>query len=130
MSGEGVGQRALLTRLQHDPEAWVGMLRVAARFTRYSPSNVLLLWMRAELRGVTLSRVAGYRGLQAMGRHVVKARARSPFGRGYRNRRSAKNHLDGDVTAVGRNQTRRSTPEFSISPAHSREIFGLANSVG
>ena len=53
-------------------EAWVGMLRVAARFTRYSPTNVLLLWMQAEQRGVTLSRVAGYRAWQAMGRQVVK----------------------------------------------------------
>ena len=53
-------------------EAWVGMLRVAAKFTRYSPSNVLLLWMQAEQRGVTLSRVAGYRAWQAMGRQVVK----------------------------------------------------------
>jgi hypothetical protein len=41
--------------------AWVAMLRVAARFTRYSPTNRLLLWMQAEQRGVTLSRVAGYR---------------------------------------------------------------------
>ena len=53
-------------------EAWVRMLRVAARFTRYSPTNVLLLWMQAEQRGVTLSRVAGYRAWQAMGRQVVK----------------------------------------------------------
>jgi antirestriction protein ArdC len=48
------------------------MLRVAERFTRYSPSNVLLLWMQAEQRGVALSRVAGYRAWQAMGRQVVK----------------------------------------------------------
>jgi antirestriction protein ArdC len=33
---------------------------------------VLLLWMQAEQRGVTLSRVAGYRAWQGMGRHVVK----------------------------------------------------------
>jgi hypothetical protein len=39
-------------------EAWVRMLRVAAKFTRYSPTNVLLLWMQAKQRGVTLSRVA------------------------------------------------------------------------
>jgi hypothetical protein len=49
------------------------MLRVAARFTRYSPNNVLLLWMQAEQRGVSLSRVAGYRAWQAMGRQVVKS---------------------------------------------------------
>ena len=52
--------------------AWVAMLRVAARFTRYSATNVLLLWMQAEQRGVTLSRVAGYRAWQAMGRQVAK----------------------------------------------------------
>ena len=28
-------------------EAWLGMLRVSARFTRYSPTNCLLLWMQA-----------------------------------------------------------------------------------
>jgi hypothetical protein len=49
------------------------MLQVAARFTRYSiADNVLLLWMQAEQRGVSLSRVAGYRAWQAMGRQVVK----------------------------------------------------------
>jgi antirestriction protein ArdC len=53
-------------------EAWVRMLRVAARFTRYSPTNVLLLWMQAEQRGVSLSQVAGYRAWQEMGRQVVK----------------------------------------------------------
>lgn len=52
--------------------AWVRMLRVAARFHRYSANNVLLLWMQAEQRGVTLTRVAGYRAWQGMGRQVVK----------------------------------------------------------
>lgn len=53
-------------------EAWLRMLAVSARFTRYSPKNVLLLWMQAEQRGVSLSQVAGYRAWQAMGRQVVK----------------------------------------------------------
>jgi hypothetical protein len=53
-------------------QAWLRMLRVSARFTRYSANNVLLLWMQAEQRGVDLSRVAGYRAWQAMGRQVVK----------------------------------------------------------
>jgi antirestriction protein ArdC len=48
------------------------MLRVAARFTRYSAPNVLLLWMQAQQRGVSLSRVAGYRVWQALGRQVLK----------------------------------------------------------
>ena len=48
------------------------MLTVSARLTRYSPTNFLFLWMQAEQRGVTLSRVAGYRAWQAMGRQVVK----------------------------------------------------------
>jgi hypothetical protein len=38
----------------------------------YFPQNVLLLWMQAEQRGVTLSRVAGYRAWQALGRQVRK----------------------------------------------------------
>src|SRR5689334_5482660 len=45
-------------------EAWLRMLRVSARFSRYSANNVLLLWMQAEQRGVSLSRVAGYRAWQ------------------------------------------------------------------
>ena len=53
-------------------EAWLGMLRVAAQFTRHSANNALLLWMQAEQRGVPLSRVAGYRTWQAVGRQVVK----------------------------------------------------------
>lgn len=53
-------------------EAWLAMLRVSAQFTRYSAKNVLMLWMQAEDRGVTLSRVAGYRAWQSMGRQVVK----------------------------------------------------------
>src|SRR5690349_14713124 len=53
-------------------EAWLSMLRVSARFSRYSPTNCLLLWMQAEQRGVTLSRVAGYGAWQAMGRQVVQ----------------------------------------------------------
>jgi len=52
--------------------AWVAMLRMSARFTRYSPTNALMLWMQAQQRGVTLSRVAGYRAWQAMGRQVVR----------------------------------------------------------
>jgi hypothetical protein len=42
-------------------EASLRMLRVSARFTRYSANNVLLLWMQAEQRGVAFSRVASYR---------------------------------------------------------------------
>lgn len=53
-------------------EAWLSMLQVAARFTKYSPKNVILLWLQAEQRGVTLSRVAGYRAWQNMGRQVIK----------------------------------------------------------
>jgi hypothetical protein len=34
--------------------------------------DVLPLWMQTEQRGVSLSRVAGYRAWQAMGRQVVK----------------------------------------------------------
>lgn len=53
-------------------ETWLSMLKVSARFTRYSPNNVLLLWMQAEERGVPLTRVAGYRTWQQLGRQVKK----------------------------------------------------------
>jgi antirestriction protein ArdC len=52
--------------------AWVEMLKFSAQFTNYSPTNCLLLWLQAEQRGVTLTRVAGYRKWQSLGRQVVK----------------------------------------------------------
>src|SRR4051812_1671576 len=58
---------------------WLAMLRVSARFTRYSANNVLLLWMQAAQRDVTLTRVAGYRAWQAMGRQVVKGASSFAF---------------------------------------------------
>lgn len=52
--------------------AWLRMLKVSAKFTKYSPMNVLYLWMQAQMRGVELTRVAGYRTWQAMGRQVER----------------------------------------------------------
>ena len=49
---------------------WLEAMAVAARFHEYSFGNWLLLWSEAEERGVTLSRVAGYRTWQRLGRHV------------------------------------------------------------
>lgn len=57
--------------------AWVAMLRVAARFTRYNPNNALLLWMQSEQRGVTLTRVAGYGVWQAWDGRWSRAPGRS-----------------------------------------------------
>ena len=48
--------------------AWVAMLQVTARFIRYSSNNAVLSWLQAEQRGVTLTRVAGYRAWLALGR--------------------------------------------------------------
>ena len=53
-------------------DAWLAMLKVSTRFTNYSANNVLLLWMQALDRGVELTRVAGYKTWQTMGRQVVK----------------------------------------------------------
>lgn len=49
-------------------ERWQAMLAVAARFTRYSPNNVLLILLQRP----DATRVAGYRAWQALGRQVRK----------------------------------------------------------
>ena len=51
---------------------WVEMLKFSAKLTTYSPTNVLLLWLQCEQRGAPLTRVAGYRKWQSLGRQVVK----------------------------------------------------------
>ena len=58
-------------------EAWVRMLWVAGRFHRYSWRNQLLLWGQAEDRGLTITRVAGYRRWAELGQQVMKAPRRS-----------------------------------------------------
>jgi hypothetical protein len=52
-------------------EAWLRMLAVSARFTRYSWRNQVLLWLQAEDRGMTISRVAGYRRWAELGQQVT-----------------------------------------------------------
>lgn len=53
-------------------DAWARMLTLAGRFHRYSWRNQMLLWMQAEDRGVTLTRVAGYRRWAELGQQVTK----------------------------------------------------------
>lgn len=53
-------------------DAWVRMLTVASRFYRYSWRNQVLLWLQAEDRGVTLTRVAGYRRWAELGQQVQR----------------------------------------------------------
>jgi antirestriction protein ArdC len=59
-------------------EEWLRAMVAAARFHDYSLGNWLLLWCQAEQRGATLTRPAGYRTWQAMGRQVRRGE------RGYR----------------------------------------------
>ena len=47
---------------------WAQMLAVAARFTTYSPSNVLLIAVQRP----DATQVAGIRTWNSLGRHVVK----------------------------------------------------------
>ena len=49
-------------------DEWMQMLRVAARFPTYSPSNVLLI----NAQHPSATRVAGFRTWTQLGRHVVK----------------------------------------------------------
>ncbi len=51
-----------------DSDRWREFLAVAARFHRYSPTNVLLILLQAP----HASRVAGYRRWQSLGRQVRK----------------------------------------------------------
>lgn len=49
---------------------WLEAMTVAARFHEYSFGNWMLLWSQAERRNTTISRIAGYRTWQQLGRHV------------------------------------------------------------
>lgn len=51
-------------------EDWQRALTVAARFHDYSFANTQLIWAQSLARGVTPSRVAGYRMWQQLGRQV------------------------------------------------------------
>ena len=51
-------------------EDWQRALAVAARFHDYSFANSRLIWAQALARGITPSRVAGYRMWQQLGRQV------------------------------------------------------------
>jgi hypothetical protein len=53
-------------------DAWLRMLAIAGQFHRYSWRNQMLLWMQAEQRGVTISRVAGYRRWAELGQQVQR----------------------------------------------------------
>lgn len=57
---------------------WLEAMTAAARFRDYSLGNWLLLWTQAEQRGTEVTRPAGYRMWQRLGRQVEKGE------RGYR----------------------------------------------
>jgi antirestriction protein ArdC len=51
---------------------WLEAMTVAARFHEYSFGNWLLLWSQAERRGTAVTRPAGFRTWEQLGRHVRK----------------------------------------------------------
>jgi N-terminal domain of anti-restriction factor ArdC len=53
-------------------EGWLAMLEVAAKFRRYSVNNQLLLWLQAEQREMTLTRVASFGTWKSLGYVVTK----------------------------------------------------------
>jgi hypothetical protein len=53
-------------------EGWLAMLNVAARFRRYSINNQLLLWVQAEEREMTLTRVASFGTWKSLGYVITK----------------------------------------------------------
>jgi antirestriction protein ArdC len=58
-----------VTQLRSSGE-WLQAMTAAARFHDYSLGNWLLLWSQAEQRGTEVTRPAGYRTWQSMGRQV------------------------------------------------------------
>ncbi|MCL1599693.1 MAG: ArdC-like ssDNA-binding domain-containing protein [Actinomycetia bacterium] len=59
-------------------EEWLAAMVTAARFHDYSLGNWLLMWSQAEQRGAAVTRPAGYRTWQKLGRQVRRGE------RGYR----------------------------------------------
>lgn len=53
-------------------EEWLSAMVAASRFHDYSLGNWLLLWSQAESRATTVTRPAGYRTWQKLGRQVRK----------------------------------------------------------
>jgi antirestriction protein ArdC len=60
-----------VTALRSSAE-WLEAMTAAARFHEYSFGNWLLLWSQAERRGTAVTRPAGFRTWQRLGRHVRK----------------------------------------------------------
>jgi antirestriction protein ArdC len=67
---ELTGQVAAQVEALTDSENWRRMLDTAARFHRYSLNNILAITGQAAQRGVTPTRVAGYRTWTQLGRQV------------------------------------------------------------
>ncbi|MGH8926095.1 MAG: ArdC family protein [Acidimicrobiia bacterium] len=60
-----------VTALRSSAE-WLEAMAAAARFHEYSFGNWLLMWSQAEQRGLSVTRPAGYRTWQQLGRQVRK----------------------------------------------------------
>lgn len=76
-SSEQAARVAVLTDKLHasvtdltNSDNWTRMLGTVAKFHRYSARNILLLLIQAEERGTEITRVAGYRTWQTLGRQV------------------------------------------------------------
>jgi hypothetical protein len=76
-SSEQAARVAVLTDKLHasvtdltSSDNWTRMLGTVAKFHRYSARNILLLLIQAEERGTEITRVAGYRTWQTLGRQV------------------------------------------------------------
>lgn len=55
-----------------DEGNWIALLDLSVRFRSYSTLNLLLLFSQACKRGFSPTLVAGYKGWQKLGRHVLK----------------------------------------------------------
>lgn len=98
-------------------EEWLAAMITAARFHDYSFGNWLLMWAQAEPRGATVTRPAGYRTWQKLGRQVRKGE------RGYR-------ILAPMIRRVSREDTKTDEPERIVTGFRVVSVFDVSQTEG
>ncbi|WP_219414184.1 ArdC-like ssDNA-binding domain-containing protein [Pseudonocardia nigra] len=106
-------------------EQWTAMLRSAAKFHSYSPRNMLLLWMQAQERGMTLSQVAGFNTWRKLGRTVRKGE------RGFAILAPIKRRItDEELVAHGADEGAEMAPGRRMYGVRVAHVFDLAQTDG
>ena len=84
-------------------------MTAAARFHDYSLGNWLLLWSQAEQRETTVTRPAGYRTWQQLGRHVRRGET------GYKILAPITRRIRDEDEATGEERSRRAVVGFRVA---------------